>query len=69
MSDRPPLSFVPGHSTPEDIGSDPRCFAFRRRELLVTEDGKLPGVATIDAHGIEAVRTQYLGQLGATDLV
>jgi len=66
MSDRPPLSFVPGHSTPEDIGSDPRCFAFRRRELLVTEDGKLPGVATIDAHGIEAVRTQYLGQLGAT---
>jgi len=64
MSDRPPITFLPGHSAPEDLGESPRCFAFRGRELLVTEDGKLPSVQAIDAHGIEAVRTQYLGLLG-----
>jgi NAD+ diphosphatase len=64
MSKSSPLQFTPGYSAPEDLGPDPRCFAFRQRELLVTEDGKLPAVSTIDTHGIEAVRTQYLGALG-----
>lgn len=58
-----PLSFLPGHREPEDPGLDPLCFAFRRRELLVTADGALPSVAQIDTHGIEAVRRQYLGTL------
>lgn len=64
MSALTPLGFTPSHSAPEDIGPDPKCFAFRGRELLVTHDGKLPDVSTIDTHGIEAVRTQYLGALG-----
>ena len=38
-------------------------FAFRGRDMLVTEDGKLPGVELIDQHGFEAVRRQYLGAL------
>ncbi len=58
-----PLSFVPGHLPPPDPGETPRLFAFRRRELLVLESGGLPTVAQIDSVGIEAVRTQYLGQL------
>ena len=58
-----PLSFVPGHREPEDPGDSPLCFAFRRRELLVTAEGTLPSLDAIDAHGIEAVRRQYLGSL------
>ena len=38
-------------------------FAFRGRDLLVTSELALPEVKEIDAQGIEAVRTQYLGQL------
>ncbi len=61
-----PLAFVPGHKRPEQDSStqEARCFAFRKRELLVSEGGRLPGVELIDSFGIEAVRTQYLGQLG-----
>lgn len=58
-----PLSFVPTHKAPEDPGSAPLCFAFRKRELLVTQTGELPPIAMIDEHGIEAVRRQYLGTL------
>ncbi len=58
-----PLSFVPTHRSPDDPGTEPLCFAFRKRELLVTEAGKLPSVEEIDANGIEAVRRQYLGTL------
>ena len=64
MSEELPLPFTPHHRTPEDVGDDPMLFAFRKRELLVTENNELPSVSMIDAHGIEAVRTQYLGQLG-----
>lgn len=64
MSEELPLPFTPHHRTPEDVGADPMLFAFRKRELLVTENNELPSVSMIDAHGIEAVRTQYLGQLG-----
>ena len=59
-----PLPFVPSHSPPEDPGEDPLLFCFWRRELLVTPDGIMPTVSEIDRHGVEAVRTQYLGQLG-----
>lgn len=63
MAEEFPLRFTPGHKGPDDPGEAPRLFAFRRRELLVLESGELPSVASIDAHGIEAIRTQYLGQL------
>ena len=59
-----PLPFVPSHSPPENPGEDPLLFCFWRRELLVTPDGIMPTVSEIDQHGVEAVRTQYLGQLG-----
>ena len=58
-----PLMFVPDHKTPEDPGDAPLCFAFRKRELLVTASGQLPAVEVIDQHDIEAVRRQYLGAL------
>ena len=58
-----PFRFVPHHRAPEHPGDDPLLFAFRGRELLVTEKLNLPSVSEIDAHGIEAVRTQYLGRL------
>ena len=59
-----PLPFMPDHRPPEAPGGDPLLFAFWRRELLVTGDHALPPVSAIDEHGIEAVRTQYLGRLG-----
>lgn len=59
----PPFRFVPHHKAPEHPGEDPMLFAFRGRDLLVTEDGRLPKVSEIDAHGFEAVRRQYLGSL------
>lgn len=63
MSEKFPLSFVPHHESPEDPGEAPLCFAFRKRELLVTEAGHLPAVEVIDEHEIGAVRRQYLGAL------
>ncbi|MEE3327099.1 MAG: NAD(+) diphosphatase [Myxococcota bacterium] len=60
-----PLPFMPSHQPPENPGEDPLLFCFWRRELLVTPDGVMPSVSDIDEHGIEAVRTQYLGQLGS----
>jgi NAD+ diphosphatase len=58
-----PLPFIPHHKSPETPGDDPILFAFRGRELLVTRELHLPSVAEIDAQGVEAVRTQYLGHL------
>jgi NAD+ diphosphatase len=58
-----PLPFVPSHKSPESPGENPILFAFRGRELLVTAGLGLPSVAEIDAQGLEAVRTQYLGEL------
>lgn len=63
MSEKHPLSFIPHHVSPDDPGEAPLCFAFRRRELLVTEAGQLPAVEIIDEHGIDALRRQYLGVL------
>jgi len=63
-STRFPLPFVPHHRPPEGPGENPILFAFRGRELLVTGDLQLPSVTEIDAQGVEAVRTQYLGHLG-----
>ena len=59
----PPFRFVPHHTPPEDPGDKPLVFAFRGREMLVTEEHGLPDVELIDAHGFEAVRRQYLGIL------
>jgi len=59
-----PLPFLPDHRPPDHPGEQPLLFAFRRRELLITRDNDLPPVAAIDAHGIQAIRTQYLGRLG-----
>lgn len=64
MAETPPLPFTPDHRPPADLSGEPILFAFWRRELLVTGAHTLPPVETIDAHGIEAVRTQYLGRLG-----
>lgn len=61
MTEASPLRFVPGHVAPEDPGPNPRLFAFLRRELLVTSANTLPSVEAIDALGIDATRTQYLG--------
>jgi len=66
MSENFPLPFLSGHRTPENPGNAPLLFAFRGRELLVDEEGHLLPVSWIDGHGLEAVRTQYLGQLGPT---
>jgi NAD+ diphosphatase len=64
MGENLPFSFIPHHSGPDQPTGAQLLFAFRERELLVTVDHALPSVATIDDLGIEAVRTQYLGQLG-----
>lgn len=64
MSTPYPLSFTPHHRAPEEHPEPPLCFAFRGRELLVDGSGRLPPVAEIDGHGLDSVRTQYLGRLG-----
>ena len=64
MTSEYPLPFVPSHQPPDENEKDPVLFCFWRRELLVTDDKLIPPVHEIDAHSIEAVRTQYLGQLG-----
>lgn len=58
-----PFRFVPHHKAPEDPGEDPIVFAVRGREVLVTAEFSLPGIAHIDEHGFEAIRRQYLGHL------
>ncbi len=62
-SDEAPFRFQPHHRAPESPGQEPILFACRGRDLLVTSGLELPSVDQIDAEGLEAVRTQYLGQL------
>jgi NAD+ diphosphatase len=64
MAAKFPLPFIPSHIRPESPGDEPLLFAFRRRELLVAEDGSLPSYTLINSQGFEAVRTQYLGRFG-----
>lgn len=64
MSRTLPLPFIAHYRAPDDPGPDPLLFAFWHREMLVTVENTVPQVEIIDAHGIEAVRTQYLGRLG-----
>jgi len=59
-----PPGFIPGVQAPGDADARALCFVFRRRELLVTEDGKIPQLGELDALELESVRSQYLGQLG-----
>lgn len=62
-----PYRFVPNHKRPETPSDEPMLFAFRGRELLVTEEHTLPDLGQVDAASYEAVRTQYLGQLDGRD--
>lgn len=64
MADKFPLPFAPTHVRPEGPGATPLLFAFRRRDLLVCEDGSLPTYADLNSRGFDAVRTQYLGVYG-----
>ena len=60
MSASERLQFNPKVSAPEDIQGEVRCFAFRRRELLVTVDFELPALPALDAAGLDSLRSQYL---------
>jgi len=66
MADDFPLPFLPSHIRPDSPGEEPLLFAFRRRELLVAQDGSLPAYRVVNAQGFEAVRTQYLGVFGVS---
>ena len=66
MSASERLQFNPKVSAPEDVQGEVRCFAFRRRELLVTVDFELPPVPALDAAGLDSLRSQYLGTYGDT---
>jgi NAD+ diphosphatase len=60
-------SFTPGIRPPEDpdtLTGTVVCFAFRRRELLVTVDGALPSVEHLNEAGLDSERSQFLGALG-----
>jgi NAD+ diphosphatase len=61
-----PLEFEPDHRVPDEVPHAPLLFAFRGRELVLDAEGQLPSVEAIDAAGLEAERTQYLGRLGTT---
>ena len=58
---RPPL-FQPAVKAPEDREGPVWVFAFRQRELLVTESHELPTLEVLDASDLDSVRSQYLGQ-------
>ena len=59
--------FEPGHEPPESPSPSAWWFAFRARELLVTQTGELHPIAALQELGLEAVRTQYLGRLDGVD--
>jgi len=63
MSRRPFPAFQPAVAPPEERGGITLCFAFRRRELLVTRDTRVPQVDVLDEAGLSSVRHQYLGTL------
>ena len=56
--------FVPAIVAPEDVDGPVQWFVFRKRDLLVTEAGSLPGKAELDKHTLGPDRTLYLGTLG-----
>lgn len=57
-----PSSFVPSTRFDSPPGSG-LWFAFRKRELLVSEAFAIPNVRSIEALGLGAVRVQFLGTL------
>jgi NAD+ diphosphatase len=59
-----PLAFAPHHAGPEQATPDSLLFAFKHRELLVTPGFDVLTMTDAAMHGVQPVRTQYLGQLG-----
>lgn len=55
--------FSPGLAAPANV-ERALYFAFRARELLVSDTFALPVVRSLDELGLKPVRTQYLGMLG-----
>ena len=60
---RSPLTFVPSQNVRAEVGRG-LCFAFRKRELLVSDAFALPALDSLAALGLEPARTQFLGHLG-----
>ncbi len=59
MSSDYPLPFEASHKSPDQLHEPILKFAFRGRELLVTDDSELPASLA----GLRIVRTQHLGTL------
>jgi NAD+ diphosphatase len=59
---RSPLSFVPSQNVRAEVGRG-LWFAFRRRELLVSDAFALPALDSLAALGLAPIRTQFLGHL------
>ena len=60
---RSPLNFVPSQNVRAEVGRG-LWFAFRKRELLVSDAFALPALDSLAALGLEPARTQFLGHLG-----
>ncbi len=59
---RSPLTFVPSQNVRAELGRG-LWFAFRRRELLVSDAFALPALDSLAALGLTPVRIQFLGHL------
>ena len=57
-------AFAPAIEPPRAIDGPVAWFVFRKRELLVTAAGALPGKHELDRHRFGPERTAYLGTLG-----
>jgi NAD+ diphosphatase len=55
--------FRPAIRSPEDAKGPVLCFVFRKRELLVTADYRVPNLEVLDSSGLDSIRSQYLGML------
>lgn len=56
-------AFKPAIRPPKDAQGPVLCFVFRKRELLVRTDNRLPGLEVLDGSELDSVRSQYLGTL------
>ena len=61
-----PLAFMPHHLGEDSPPADALVFAFRKRELLVRADHQVLTMTDMVMQDVGWVRTQFLGQLGAT---
>ncbi|MCG8590473.1 MAG: NAD(+) diphosphatase [Proteobacteria bacterium] len=65
MSDDTPR-FIPSTKPSPEASSTGYWFAFRKRELLVTESGGVESLESLETLGLSPLRTQFLGMLGDT---